>query len=363
MTPSSYGYSNTHSLAHDPSSKWYVDEKSGSHVTFESLANLFLTFFQLQIHHDNGLKLLSNFKQMSTTHIVDHIHECHQRRSLCKAETTKQQCLDWFLRSLVSLLAKDVASTFPQYEEETIRKSQQYDLIYAQSRYLYTVLPDIPRPVPFDQDKPGMSHSVDGLIGTTTHHNPYIQPPPMYGTPQHPPIYGRLPYYPPPPHPHPYPIIPPPPTSGPTSTPMMCLAIQPSSRTPSTSGYTLRTSEIITPSYVRYRSLPQNNSYFPFLGPPPSMAPPQGQPHVGVNFVQPSPIQKFQSFEQLNTKNPSHQSNNAKKKGKKRNNNNPGPGGNNPQQNQPAGGNQNQGNQNSQGGNNNKCQGKNSNNI
>jgi hypothetical protein len=39
-----------------PSSKWYVDEKSGSHATFEFLAKAFLTFFQLPIHHDNGLE-------------------------------------------------------------------------------------------------------------------------------------------------------------------------------------------------------------------------------------------------------------------------------------------------------------------
>lgn len=58
-----------------PSAKWYVEEKSGSHTTFESLAKAFLTFFQLPIYHDNGLELLSNFKQTSTTHIVDHIHE------------------------------------------------------------------------------------------------------------------------------------------------------------------------------------------------------------------------------------------------------------------------------------------------
>jgi hypothetical protein len=38
-----------------PLAKWYVDEKSGSHVTFESLAKSFLTFFQIPIHHDNGL--------------------------------------------------------------------------------------------------------------------------------------------------------------------------------------------------------------------------------------------------------------------------------------------------------------------
>jgi hypothetical protein len=95
------------------------------------LAKEFFTFFQLPIHHDNGLELLSNFKQTSATHITDHIHEWCRQRSLCKAETTKQQCLDWFLRSLVSLLSKDVASTFPQLEEESISKAQQYDLIYS----------------------------------------------------------------------------------------------------------------------------------------------------------------------------------------------------------------------------------------
>jgi hypothetical protein len=58
-----------------PSAKWYVDEKSGSHVTFESSAKVFLTFFQLPIRDDNGLELLSNFKQTSATHITDHIHE------------------------------------------------------------------------------------------------------------------------------------------------------------------------------------------------------------------------------------------------------------------------------------------------
>jgi hypothetical protein len=91
-----------------------------------------------------------------------------------------------------------VATTFPQSEEEAINKAQQFELIYSQSGYLYTVLPDTPRPMPFGQDKPGMSHSVDGLIGTTTHHNSHPQQPPMYGTPQYPPAYGRPPYYTPP---------------------------------------------------------------------------------------------------------------------------------------------------------------------
>jgi hypothetical protein len=37
------------------STKWYVDEQSGSHVTFESLAKAFLSFFQQTVHHDIGL--------------------------------------------------------------------------------------------------------------------------------------------------------------------------------------------------------------------------------------------------------------------------------------------------------------------
>jgi hypothetical protein len=61
-----------------PLSKWYVDEKSGSHVTFESLAKTFLTFFQLLVHHDNGLEFLFECKQSSATHIVNHIHEWHR---------------------------------------------------------------------------------------------------------------------------------------------------------------------------------------------------------------------------------------------------------------------------------------------
>jgi hypothetical protein len=336
-----------------PSAKWYVEEKSGSHSTFESLAKAFLTFFQLPIRHDNGLELLSNFKQTSATHIADHIHEWRRRRSLCKEETTKQQCLDWFLRSLVSLLGKDVASTFPQSEEEAISKAQQYDLIYAQSGYLYTVLPDLPKPTPFGQDKPGMSHSADGLIGATTHHGPQPQQPPMYGTPQYPPVYGGTPYYPPPAYQQSYPVATPPPVSGPPPAPPIHPPISTSSGTPSSSAYS--NSESTQPSYAPYGSVPPQNPYFPFPGPPQPIAPPH--PHAGVNFVQPSAAQQYQNFEQLNTANPPHPANNNRRKGKNRNNNNPGQGGNHPPQHQPPGGNQNQGNQNPQGGNNNKRQG------
>jgi hypothetical protein len=88
----------------------------------------------------------------------------------------------------------------------------------------------------------------------------------------------------------------PPPISGPPPAPTIRPMAQPSSGTPSTSAYTLSTSESTTPSYASYGSLPQNNPYFPFTGPPQPIPSPQGQPHAGVNFVQPSPIQQVSKF-------------------------------------------------------------------
>jgi hypothetical protein len=58
------------------------------------LAKAFLSFFQLPVRHDSGLEILSKFKQTTDIHIADHIHEWRRRRSLCKAETIKEQRLD-----------------------------------------------------------------------------------------------------------------------------------------------------------------------------------------------------------------------------------------------------------------------------
>src|SRR5713101_4720233 len=79
------------------------------------------------------------------THITDHIHEWRRRRSLCKIKLDDRIFLDWFLKSLLPLIAKEVGAERPQTEEEAILKAQQFDLIYAQSGYLYTIIPDAPR--------------------------------------------------------------------------------------------------------------------------------------------------------------------------------------------------------------------------
>jgi hypothetical protein len=95
------------------------------------LAKAFLAFLQLSVCHDTSLELLSHWKQTSTTHISNHVHEWCRRCSLCKAETTKAQHFDWFLKSLISIISKDVAFTFPQSEEEEVSKAQQFDLIFS----------------------------------------------------------------------------------------------------------------------------------------------------------------------------------------------------------------------------------------
>jgi len=63
-------------------------------MTFESLVKSFLYFLQLPVHHETGLEILFEFKQIKTIHIVDHIHEWRRRRRIHKVDTTPQQRLD-----------------------------------------------------------------------------------------------------------------------------------------------------------------------------------------------------------------------------------------------------------------------------
>ena len=79
------------------------------------------------------------------TLLFDHVHEWWRRKSLCRAPTFEDRVyMGWFLRSLLPAIRKDVASHFPQTEEATLQIVSKYDLIYAQSGYVYTVLPDLP---------------------------------------------------------------------------------------------------------------------------------------------------------------------------------------------------------------------------
>ena len=121
------------------------------------------------------------------THITDHIHEWRRRRSLCKIKLDDRIFLDWFLKTLPPPIAKDVTSKRPQTKEEAILKAQQFDLIYAQSIYLYTIIPDAPCAGTSYRDAPRESHDVDDIIGSVSHQSQLhvthpMMPPHLYNT-------------------------------------------------------------------------------------------------------------------------------------------------------------------------------------
>lgn len=114
--------------------KWYVDQLSTSNSVFMMLAKVLLYYFQLPLQYDTGTEILTKFCQSSTTRLSDHVQEWHQRRSTCHSLPFKDHVyLDWFLKSLLSPIGKDVVSHFLQNEEEALQAALRYDLIYAQS--------------------------------------------------------------------------------------------------------------------------------------------------------------------------------------------------------------------------------------
>ena len=104
--------------------KWYIELPQAKYPDFNSLAFMFLQYFQLPVRYDEGVEILLSYRHSTATHIIDHIHEWRRRHSLCKIQLDDRIFLDWFLKTLLPPIAKDVASERPQSEEEAILKSQ-----------------------------------------------------------------------------------------------------------------------------------------------------------------------------------------------------------------------------------------------
>jgi hypothetical protein len=58
-----------------------------------------------------GTKLLANFEQDKATHISDHIQEWRRRKRLIKAMVPPEFLLEWFLKYLLPVHLKDVATS------------------------------------------------------------------------------------------------------------------------------------------------------------------------------------------------------------------------------------------------------------
>jgi hypothetical protein len=83
---------------------------------------------------------------------------------LIKAYIPPEFFLEWFLKSLLPYISKDVSTSGVTSEEEAIFKAQQSDIIYAQSGMLYNILPDAPRSN-YDPRQNPRPHA-DGIVGS-----------------------------------------------------------------------------------------------------------------------------------------------------------------------------------------------------
>jgi hypothetical protein len=72
--------------------------------------------------------------------------------------------LEWFLRSLVPVVSKDIATSEVFSEEEVIMRVEQLELIYSQSGLLYDILPYVLRSI-LDKDKQKYGPHYDGIMG------------------------------------------------------------------------------------------------------------------------------------------------------------------------------------------------------
>ena len=78
-----------------------------------------------------GTNLLTSLRQNTSTHISDHIHEWRRQRRLIKAPILDQLLADWFTKSLLPPIARDVAMGGAVTEEKAISRAQYLDLVYS----------------------------------------------------------------------------------------------------------------------------------------------------------------------------------------------------------------------------------------
>ena len=106
------------------------------------------------------------FRQDKATHISDHIQEWRRRKRLIKAFILPEFLLEWFLKSLLPYIAKDVSASEVQNKEQVVFRTHELDLIYAQSGLLYEIIPNSPHSSLDPKINPGPH--VDGIVGCTS---------------------------------------------------------------------------------------------------------------------------------------------------------------------------------------------------
>ena len=88
--------------------------------------------------------MLISLCQSTSTHISDHIHQWRRCRNLIKAQIPNQFLMDWFVKSLLPPIARDVAMGGVTTKEQAIPCAQYLDLVYY--GVLYDIIKDSPQP-------------------------------------------------------------------------------------------------------------------------------------------------------------------------------------------------------------------------
>ena len=111
--------------------KWYIELPQHSFVDFNSFATVYLNHFQLPIRYVTGTYLLTSLRQNTSTHISDHIYEWRRHRRLIKAPIPNQLLAEWFTKSLLPPISRDVTMGGVVTKEKAIGRAQYLDLVYS----------------------------------------------------------------------------------------------------------------------------------------------------------------------------------------------------------------------------------------
>ena len=84
---------------------------------------VFLIHFQLLVHYEAEMHLLTSLKQDKATHISEHIHEWRRHLHMIKFDIPNHLLTHWFTTSIVNKITQDIAMGACVIEEQAIARA------------------------------------------------------------------------------------------------------------------------------------------------------------------------------------------------------------------------------------------------
>ena len=103
--------------------KWYIELLGSFYRFFHDLEIVFFNHFQLLVHCDVGIDLLSTLQKNKTTHILYHIQKWSRLKRMIKDNIIPVFLLEWFLNYLVPYISKGVSTLGVIIEDGDILKA------------------------------------------------------------------------------------------------------------------------------------------------------------------------------------------------------------------------------------------------